>query len=72
MCHTLSLRRRWATIEEEAHAVVYAISKITPLPYCADFKLYTDRNPLTSLFTKEMQNTKIQRWAVLLSEYTIH
>ena len=68
--HSLSsVQRRWATIEKEAYAVVYAISKLRPYLYGADFTVYTDHKPLTSLFTKEMQNTKIQRWAVLLSEY---
>ena len=68
--HSLSsVQRRWATIEKEAYAVVYAISKLRPYLYGADFTVYTDHKPLTSLFTKEMQSTKIQRWAVLLSEY---
>ena len=52
------VQRRWATIEKEAYAVVYALQK-----------LYTDHKPLKSLFTKEMNNTKIQRWAVLFAEY---
>ena len=70
MSHSLSsVQRRWATIEKEAYAVVYAISKLRPYLYGAEFAVYTDHKPLTSLFTKEMQNTKIQRWAVLLSEY---
>ena len=64
--HSLSsVQRRWATIEKEA----YAISKLRPYLYVADFTVYTDHKPLTSLFTREMQNNKIQRWAVLLSEY---
>ena len=49
--------------------LVYAILKLRPYLYGADFTVYTDHKPLTSLFMKEMQNTKIQRWAVLLSEY---
>ena len=68
--HSLSsVPCRWATIEKEAYAVVKAISKLRPYLYGADFTVYTDPKPLTSLFTKEMQNTKIQRCAVLLSEY---
>ena len=61
--HSLSsVQRRWATIEKEAYAVVYAISKLRPHLYGADFTVYTDHKPLSSLFTKEMQNTKIQRY----------
>ena len=59
--HSLSsVQRRWATIEKEAYALVYAISKERLYLYGTDFTVYTDHKSLTSLFTKEMQNTKIQ------------
>ena len=64
-----SVQRRWATIEKEAFAVVYAITKLRPYLYGAEFVVLTDHKPLKSLFSSEMQNTKIQRWAVLLAEY---
>ena len=64
-----SIQRRGATIEKEAYAVVYAISKLRPYLYGADFTVSTDHKPLTSLFMNEMQNTKIRRGVVLLSEY---
>jgi transposase InsO family protein len=68
--HQLSpTQRRWATIEKEAYAVVYALTKLRTYLYGAEFVVYTDQKPLKSLFTKEMVNTKIQRWAVLLAEY---
>jgi hypothetical protein len=68
--HQLSTtQRKWATIEKEAYAVVYAITKLRTYLYGAKFTIYTDHKPLTSLFTKEMVNTKIQRWAVLIAEY---
>ncbi|KAK2158377.1 hypothetical protein LSH36_171g00003 [Paralvinella palmiformis] len=61
--------RKWATIEKEAYAVIYAITKLRTYLYGAEFTIYTDHKPLTSLFTKEMVNAKIQRWAVLIAEY---
>ena len=68
--HSLSsTQRRWETIEQEAYVVVYAITKLRPYLYGSKFTVYTDHKPLTSLFTKDMQNTKIQRWGVLLAEY---
>ena len=68
--HSLSsVQGRWATIEKEAYAVVYVISKLRPYLESADFTVYTDHKAITSLFTEEMHNTKIKRWAVLLSEY---
>jgi transposase InsO family protein len=62
-------QRRWATIEKEAYAVVYALKQLRPYLWGARYKTFTDHKPLTSLFTKDMNNTKIQRWAVLLAEY---
>ena len=47
-----SVKRRWATLEKEAYAVVYAISKLRPYLYGADFTVYTAHKPLNSLFTK--------------------
>ena len=68
--HLLSATQRsWATIEKEAYAVVYALQKLRPYLYGAEFVVYTDHKPLLCLFSKSMTNTKIQRWAILLAEY---
>jgi hypothetical protein len=68
--HQLSgVQRRWATIEKEAYALVYALQKLRPYLLGADFTIYVDHKPLKCLFTKEMNNTKIQRWGILLAEY---
>ena len=68
--HALSeTQRRWPVIEKEAYAVVYAIEKLRPYLCGAQFTVYTDHKPLMSLFTKSMNNTKIQRLGVLLAEY---
>ena len=68
--HVLSpTQRKWAVIEREAYAVVYAITKLRPYLFGAQFTVYTDHKPLKSLFTKEMNNTKVQRWGVLLADY---
>ena len=60
---------RWATIEKEAYAVVYALDKLRPYLYASEFTIFTDHKPLKSLFLSEIKNTKIQRWAVLIAEY---
>lgn len=62
-------QRRWATIEKEAYAVIYALKQLRPYLWGAEYRTFTDHKPLTSLFTKDLNNTKIQRWAVLMSEY---
>ena len=70
LSHQLSgVQCRWATIEKEAYAVVYALQKLRAYLYGADFVIYTDHKPLLCLFSKSMANTKIQRWAILLAEY---
>ena len=70
LSHQLSgPKLKWAAIEKEAYAVVYSIEKLRPYLYGSKFTVYTDHKPLKSLFTKSMNNTKIQRWSVLLSEY---
>ena len=68
--HALSpVQRRWACIEREAYAIIYAIEKLRPYLYGAKFLILTDHKPLRSLFTKQMANTRIQRWSILLSEF---
>lgn len=42
-----------------------------PYLHGAEFVIYTDREPLRSMFTNNFQNTKMQRWAVLLAEYCV-
>ena len=66
MSHALSAsQRRWATIEKEAYAVVYAIEKLHTYLYGAKFTVYTDHKPLKALFTKQMNSTKVQRRGVI-------
>ena len=61
--HALSAsQRRWATIEKEAYAVVYAIEQLRTYLYGAKFTVYTDHKPLRALFAKQMNSTKVQRW----------
>ena len=64
-----SCQRRWATIEKEAFAIVYALKKLRPYLWGAQFTILTDHKPLRSLFLGEVANTKIQRWAVLIAEF---
>ena len=63
--HSLSTtQRKWSVSELEGYAIVYCINKLRPYLYGASFTVFTDH-----LFTKEMQNARIQRWGVLLQEY---
>ena len=60
---------RWATIEKETFGVVHCLTKLRHYLWGAKFTVFTDHKPHKNLFTSEMRNTKIQRWAVLLAEY---
>ena len=62
-------QQKWAAIEREAYAIVYAVNKLRPYLLGTSFTVYTDHKPLRSLFTSEMKNARIQRWAIILSEY---
>lgn len=64
-----SAQLNYPTVEKEAYALIFALVKLRPYLYGADVKIYTDHAPLRCLFTKEMKNTRIQRWAILLAEY---
>ncbi len=66
------VQRRWATVEKEAYALIYAIEKLRPyILGSPGVYAYTDHKPLLSLFTEQMKNTKIQRWQILLNEYNV-
>ena len=62
-------KQKWPTIEREAFAIIYSLEKLRPILIGTDVTVYTDHKPLKHLFTSEMKNPRIQRWAVILSEY---
>ena len=59
----------WPVIEREAFAIVYSLEKLRPIIVGTDITVYTDHKPLKHLFTSEMRNPRIQRWAIILGEY---
>ena len=54
--------------EREAFAIVHSVQKLRPYLYGAKYTIYCDHKPLKSVFTKQMNNTRMQRWAILLAE----
>lgn len=64
-------RRNYSTFEREAYAIIYAIKKLRHYLYGQPFTVFTDHRPLKSLFTAEMQNTRVRKWAIVLSEYNL-
>ena len=66
-----SSRLRYPVIEKECFAIIYCLTKLRLYLLGADVTVYTDHKPLKSLFTAEMKNTRVQRWAILLDEYQV-
>ena len=66
-----SSRLRYPVIEKECFAIIYCLTKLRQYLLGADVTVYTDHKPLKSLFTAEMKNTRVQRWAILLDEYQV-
>lgn len=62
-------QRKWPTIEREAYAIIFAVSKLRHFLYGSKFTVFCDHKPLRTLFTSEMKNCRVQRWAIMLEEY---
>ena len=60
---------KWSTVVKEAYAIVYALQKLRPYLWGSRFEIITDHKPLKSLFCQDIANSKIQRWAVQISEF---
>ena len=68
--HTLNeTQRRWPMMEREAYAIVHALKVLRPYLHGAKFRIFTDHKPLKAMFMGEVKNTKVERWAMLISEY---
>lgn len=63
-------QQKWSATEHEAFAVIYAHRKLRPYLDGAEFTVYTDHKPLKSLFQCEIKNTRVQRWAMQISEFS--
>ena len=60
---------RWTAPEKECYAIVRAVQKFRQYLLGTEFTLFTDHKPLSTLFVATAKNTRIQRWAAILSEY---
>ena len=64
-----STQAKWSTVVKEAYAIVYALQKLRPYLWGSRFEIITDHKPLKSLFCQGIASSKIQRWAVQISEF---
>ena len=62
-------QQRYAAIEREAYAIVWALAKLRHLLLGAKFVILCDHQPLKSLLTGSVRNARLQRWAIAIAEY---
>jgi hypothetical protein len=62
--------RKWSTIEKEAYAIFYALSKWEMYLRDTHFTLRTDHANLTYFNTEHKQ--KVQRWKLAIQQYDFH
>ena len=68
---------RWSVFEKEAFAIVNAMSRLDYLTCCGLTNIYTDHRNLVFIFDPQRQQptmpaylvSKIQRWALILSQF---
>ena len=62
---------RYSTIERELLAVTFGLSKYDTYVYGKEILLETDHRPLLYLKSLADKNTRVARWAMLISRYDI-
>jgi hypothetical protein len=60
------VQQRWATIEKEAYAALWALQKFKHWVYGKPITLYSDHNPLVYLTENATHSAKLMRWALAL------
>jgi len=64
-------QQRWATIEKEAYAIVWALSKLKEVILGSHIVIYTDHNPLTYLTMTMSKSAKLVRWGLALQAFDL-
>ena len=62
---------RWPIVQTECFATYFAVQKLRPYLYGSKIIVRTDHKPLEYLFTAELTNLTMQKWATYLAEYDI-
>ena len=67
-----AVQSRWAVIEKEAYAIIFALQKFDVIIYGSRIDLYSDHSPLRYLVDCAPKSPKLTRWSLSLSRYNIH
>jgi hypothetical protein len=62
-------QKRYAIMERECLAVIYAVQRFAPYLYGRPFIIETDHQPLSCLKRSRIANGRIMRWALALQPY---
>jgi len=62
---------RWATIEREAYAVIWALQRFRCWIFGSKIQIFSDHNPLTFITESAPKSSKLARWALALQEFNI-
>lgn len=68
----LDRETRYATIEKECLAIVWAIKRFEMFLYGKTFTINTDHNSLTYIDKVKYENSRIMRWGMFLQQYSFH
>ena len=68
---TTKAERKYSTTHLEARAVIFALDAFRSYLTGERIVIFTDHKPLLSLFTKELPNSKLYRWLLILQSYNV-
>ena len=63
---------RYATVEKECYAIVWAMRKFEPYLYGQEFTLETDHQSLQYMHRLKVSNGRLLRWSLLLQPFQFH
>jgi hypothetical protein len=67
--HKLSKsQQKWSIIEKETYSLVLSVQFFRPYLYGQSFTIYSDHAPLKFINSAQMKNSRVQRWATIISE----
>lgn len=71
-CKLNDAQRRYATIEKEAYAALWALNKFKQWIFGKRVTLFSDHNPLSFLTDSTPKSSKLMRWALALQEFDVY
>lgn len=63
---------RWAVIEREAYAIVWALGQLETWLFGAEVEIRTDHNPLQYLASAAPNSARLTRWVLALQKFNLN